>query len=246
MDLLSEITWVEDDLHVKRGAEALAAVLQLLAGWSWAGSLLLLPGMRIPRRAAYRLIARRRLTWFGQTCETGACTIANSKAVQFSKRIVPACFSLIVLVFVLSPILQNFRSSKLAQDSFPLSYYPMFSKKRDNAHQQVFVAALRPDGSFVPIHYRLLGSGGLNQTRRQLGKLVRQGGAPELESFLQDAAERVLRSTNRNYADCVSIAVIKGTYELDAYFSQQNQEPIDLEYVMKIPLLARGEEVAKR
>ncbi len=84
-----------------------------------------------------------------------------------------AAFSAAVLGAVLLPIRQNWREHK--RDSFPLSYYPMFSTQRKERVDLLYVVGLTAAGERRLIPYSYAGTGGLNQVRRQLGRLVRGG-----------------------------------------------------------------------
>lgn len=244
LDLLGEITWIDQQGQLWRGADAIASALQHVPSWRWAANLMMLPGTKTLRHAVYSLIARHRYRWFGRTCDSGACTLGSKPVVEHSPRIWPICFSLLVLVIVTSPVLQNLRSDGKAKDDFPLSYYPMFSSKRQNLYQQASVVAIKQDGEKVPVHYKMLGTGGLNQNRRQLGKLLTVKKAAELRQHLSEVADRLTASDRSMYLGCVSVAAVKGTYDLNAYFTRQNQEPTDMEMLMEVKLPLGGNELS--
>jgi predicted DCC family thiol-disulfide oxidoreductase YuxK len=243
LDLLGEITWIDQHGQLWRGPDAIASALRHVPSWQWAANLMMLPGTKILRHFVYRLIARHRYRWFGRTCDSGVCTL-GTQPVERSSRIWPMCFSLLVLVLVTSPVLQNLRSDGKAKDDFPLSYYPMFSSKRHNLYQQVSVVAIRQDGENVPVHYGMLGAGGLNQNRRQLGKLLTAKKAEELRQHLSDVADRLSASNRSIYRGCVSVAAVRGTYDLNAYFTRQNQEPTDIEMIMEVRIPFSGDKIA--
>ena len=78
--------------------------------------------------------------------------------------------SIVVLGAVFSPVKENWRRKPV--DSFPLSYYPMFSHA--HSENQTFIYVLGTDDSAGRhyIHYRYCGPGGLNQVRKQLGTIA--------------------------------------------------------------------------
>jgi predicted DCC family thiol-disulfide oxidoreductase YuxK len=236
LDLLGEITWIDQRGQLYRGADAIANALQHIPGWRWTASLMMLPGTKTFRHAAYRWIAKNRYQWFGRTCDSGTCTLRSEPVAEHSAPAWPICFSLLVLVLVTSPILQNFRADGKARDDFPLSYYPMFSSKRQNLYQQSSVMAIKQNGETVPVHYEMLGTGGLNQIRRQLGKLLSVERTEELRQHLSQVADRLAASNKSSYRGCVSVAAVKGTYDLNAYFTRQNQQPVDMEVILEVGL----------
>src|SRR5437867_6184718 len=87
-------------------------------------------------------------------------------------------FSLAMVGAVLWPIQQNWRANP--RDSFPLSYYPMFSAKRDEVETFYYVLGRDAEGTRYYIPYRIIGSGGGNSVRRQLRKIINEGHASDL------------------------------------------------------------------
>src|SRR5207237_1794823 len=90
----------------------------------------------------------------------------------------------------LAPIAQNWR--KQPRDSFPFSYYPMFSEKRGDKYEVNYIVGLDGRGAGHVISYELAGRGGLNSSRRQINKLVRQ---EQAEQLCRSIADRVARET---------------------------------------------------
>lgn len=122
-------------------------------------------------------------------------------------------FSLIVVSLVTLPIIQNFR--KHPDDGFPLSYYPMFSKKRSDETQVAHPIGIRADGSTVNLDYRVAGRGGMNQVRRQIRKIIRHGDADEL---CRNIAKQVARSDRPPYRELQSVAIVTDTYRFSDFF----------------------------
>ena len=69
---------------------------------------------------------------------------------------------------VLLPLRQHLRPAGQRVDGFPISYYPMFSKRRQPTVRVVYVVGVRADGSRHYLAHEVLNSGGLNQVRHQL------------------------------------------------------------------------------
>ncbi len=122
--------------------------------------------------------------------------------------------SIALLVIVLSPIIQNWREDPV--DGFPLSYFPMFTTVREGRTRLTHPIGIRADGSEVSLHYKVVGSGGMNQVRRQIRSRVKRG---EAEELCREIAERVARSDRQEHRDLVAVAVVRDRFELDAFFS---------------------------
>jgi hypothetical protein len=100
-----------------------------------------------------------------------------------------ALASLVLIGAVLWPIHENWR--KNPRDNFPLSYYPMFSARRDAVETFYYVLGRDAEGARYQIPAKMIGTGGGNQVRRQLRKIMNEGRAPEL-------AQSVARKLARN------------------------------------------------
>lgn len=122
-------------------------------------------------------------------------------------------FSFALIGAVLWPIHQNWRDDP--KDNFPLSYYPMFSAKRDSVENFVYAVGVDAEGKRYAIPESWIGEGGENQTRRQLRKIINAGLAPELAAKI---ARRVAQSKGKRWRKVVSVSVCKGRYSLDDYF----------------------------
>ena len=130
------------------------------------------------------------------------------------------CFSLVLIGAVLSPLPQNW--ARRPKDNFPLSYYPMFSSKREPIETFYYVVGLDSEGQRHQLRHSVIGDGGENQVRRGLRKIVQNGGGPELA---QKVAQRVAKRDGRRYRDIVSVSVCRGKYSIDDYF-HGNKQPV--------------------
>jgi len=83
--------------------------------------------------------------------------------------------SILMIGVVFSPIVKNWE--KKPQDSFPLSHYPMFSEKRNRNMSLTYMVGIGTRGERYKIPYAYVGSGGLNQVRKQIRKRVDKGEA---------------------------------------------------------------------
>ena len=130
--------------------------------------------------------------------------------------------SLLLTGAVLSPIIENWKRSP--QDGFPLSYYPMFTKKRREVEKVTYLLGLDAQGNRHLLQYKLARmSGGLNQVRRQITKWVGSGRADEL---CQTVATRVARSKREPCPQIVTVQVVTGYYSLRDYFTGKSKDPV--------------------
>jgi len=132
-----------------------------------------------------------------------------------------AVMSLIVLGAVLYPVTENW--AEKPKDSFPFSYYPMFSKKKDKVYGLSYVVGYDTTGIKKNIPYRLIGTGGFNQVRRQIRKAVKkEAGVP----FLRRVANRIHKKDKKLHAELSRIELVKGYYNLENYFLEKNSLPV--------------------
>lgn len=150
-------------------------------------------------------------------------------------RLRAGVFSILVLGAALFPVIQNFRDEP--QDSFPLSWYPMFSKPRAAERWEYYLVGLDAEGNRSPIHYRYAGRGGMNQVRRQIRRQMRGGGAEEL---CREVAGRVAESGRTSLRDVVTVQAVRGKYRLDDYF-QGNKTPVEERIYASCPVPREGE-----
>ncbi len=130
-------------------------------------------------------------------------------------KLLPALFSVFLILLVLSPIVENFRAK--ATDGFPLSHFPMFTSKRDATENVTHLVGLDADGNRYVIPHRFAGTGGMNQVRKQIRKSARdKENAPKL---CQIVAEKVAERRSERYAKIVRVVVVSGEYNLDDYFA---------------------------
>lgn len=134
---------------------------------------------------------------------------------------VAGIFSLLMIMAVCSPVVQNWRAEP--HDGFPLSYYPMFSHKRTAEYSINYFVGLDAAGGRHYITYELIGSGGFNQVRRQVNKMIRQKKGDEL---LGKVAQRVIKSKKYPYRQLDSVLLVKGVFHFETYFEQGRKAPI--------------------
>lgn len=125
-----------------------------------------------------------------------------------------AGLSVLLLAAILWPVRQNWRATP--RDSFPFSYYPMFSARRRERVRLLRVAGLDAQGHRYPIAYRYLGSGGFNQVRRQLHATVRAGRG---EALCQAVATRLARRPGGPLGAVVTVQILSGRYAWEDFLS---------------------------
>jgi hypothetical protein len=134
--------------------------------------------------------------------------------------LLPSVLSVVMIGATLSPVVENWREKPT--DSFPLSYYPMFSQKRAENYVVHYIVGLDAKGIKHPVPHKFAGSGGFNQTRRQINKVVREKRADEL---CQSIAVRLAADKSSTYDEIVTVQIVTGSYHFDDYFAG-NTAPI--------------------
>ncbi|HEY1966577.1 MAG TPA: hypothetical protein VGH89_01415 [Pseudonocardia sp.] len=124
--------------------------------------------------------------------------------------------AVVMLGALLVPLRQNWRPKSKRRDGFPLSYYPMFSAKRRDTATIHYVVGVRADGSRRYLPHSVLGTGGLNQVRRQLNRVIREDRATDFAPVV--AARIALRP---ELDDVARVEIIRGEVEIDASFLQR-------------------------
>ena len=125
-------------------------------------------------------------------------------------------FGALLIGAVLLPVVQNWREQP--KDGFPLSYYPMFSLKRSDSSTVRYLVGIDADGGRHLLPHTYAGTGGLNQVRRQINKVVRGGKADTLCKLV---AARVAQGDEERFAGVVTVQVVVGRYRLNDYFADK-------------------------
>lgn len=126
-----------------------------------------------------------------------------------------------MIAAVLSPATQNWRDKP--KDSFPLSYYPMFSAKRAPTSRITYMVGIDSDGNRRKLHYKFAGDGGLNQVRRQINKMVEKD---DEDKLCKAVARRVASKQEGWVTNVVAVQIRTDTYDLTGYFSGANTAPV--------------------
>lgn len=150
-----------------------------------------------------------------------ADVLLHSERTFQRTKIFVITFSVLMILAVLSPIIENLRARPT--DGFPLSHYPMFSSRREETATVYYLVGFDDAGNRQLIHYGYAGTGGLNQVRRQIRRRVRRDEAPKL---CEQVAERIVSRDRKQLAQVTSVQVVEGTYNLNDYFKGK-QAPVE-------------------
>ena len=136
----------------------------------------------------------------------------DASGMSRGKRLA-ALASVAMIGAVLWPIHQNWR--KQPHDSFPLSYYPMFSAKREPVEFFYYLVARDEQGARYYVPYQFIGPGGHNSNRRQIRRIVNEGRAADLA---RSVAQRLGRRDELPWSKIVTVSVVRGKFAVDDYF----------------------------
>ncbi len=129
--------------------------------------------------------------------------------------------SMLVLGAIAWPMAENWKPKP--KDNFPLSYFPMFSAKRDSVHSLSYAVGYDANNQRCYIPYSYLGSGGFNQVRRQVNKKARQG---KCDKLAEKAANRLEKCKNAPFCNLQRVEIVTGYYDLDQYFNGGSKLPL--------------------
>lgn len=155
-------------------------------------------------------------------------------------RRLPGLLIVLTLLVLLSPAAENWKSKPT--DSFPLSYFPMFSAKRSETYSARTIYGVDSSGERIVLPYRFAGSGGFNSVRRQLGVRVREKRAGEL---CAQVAARVGRSKRREHERIREVRIARETHNVDAFFAGERTPLSEKVYaVCEVPPKHAGNAIA--
>lgn len=129
-------------------------------------------------------------------------------------------FSLILGVML--PIHEDFRGAY--GDSFPFSWYPMFSRPRPDPDRTNYVYGLTKEGKRQTIVSRHYVSGGMNQARRQLSRMV------ETSEGAKKVCERAAKAAAKRKSGAMSeierVRVVRAYFHMEKYFGERDKTPV--------------------
>jgi len=130
--------------------------------------------------------------------------------------------SLLVCGSVLWPLSNHLRDEKV--DGFPLSWYPMFRGTRPEIERPRHVVGIHEDGHEVAIPYNYWASGGFNQGRNQLTRIINLG-TERREELCEQIARRVRKRRKRRDRGIVEIQIVRSQFDRVEYFRDGITEP---------------------
>lgn len=125
-----------------------------------------------------------------------------------------------IVGLVLVPMRQFLRPVDERVDGFPLSFYPMFSDHLDKYWKLSYAVGVHADGRRVNLPYHVLGTGGVNQVRKQLFRAVLRRRAAEHAQLL---ASRV--GAHPDGAGVVRVEIVRGEFDLDHCVLSRRTQP---------------------
>ncbi|MEM1135041.1 MAG: hypothetical protein AAGI07_04325 [Bacteroidota bacterium] len=129
--------------------------------------------------------------------------------------------SIIAILIVMSPIIENWKEKP--EDSFPLSYYPMFSKKRKEVYSMYYFVGYDSQDNRHKIPYKIVGTGGFNQVRRQIRRAARSDNP---EALTHKVVHNIAKRKDYPFTELVKIELVKGYYHLENYFLKNDTLPV--------------------
>lgn len=145
-----------------------------------------------------------------------------------------ALVSLVAIVVVSSPVLENLEETPF--DDCPLSYYPMFSKRRSETKRLPYFIGIDKTGDRISIPIEFAGSGGFHQVRKQLNRYVRENKSNQICQFV---AERISRTTVEPYSQIETVTLVVGRYHFATYFSG-DKRPLEEQVLAACPVKEIG------
>ena len=124
---------------------------------------------------------------------------------------------------VLSPLVPAWRGRN--NDSFPLSWYPMFAKERPAFEVPFYVIARGSDGQRIKLDVKWWTSGGFNQGREMLRTTLESGLAPT-RAFCEKLAKKVSEKKGVRWAKIEEVAIVRGKYDRARFFAQGDRAPL--------------------
>jgi hypothetical protein len=148
--------------------------------------------------------------------------VAQSSRRLHSGKLVAAAFSLAVLGAMLSPVVKNWQERP--RDSFPLSYFPMFSYGLSDLQTEHYLAGWDAQGNRYAIHHSYVAPGGsvVRIRRETVQAMVKRGQAAAL---CRSVSQRIAEKNPRSLRSLVRLQVVTGRFSLAEYL-HGNKAPI--------------------
>jgi hypothetical protein len=127
-----------------------------------------------------------------------------------------------VLAFaILSPIKEGWRG--IRGDSFPMSWYPMFSRPRGELEKITYMVGMLPDGSRRIIRSGYFVRGPMNQARQHVQKYGRS--SSKSMAMCETAAGRMAERMRGPKSRMVQVRLLRGSFSREGYFAEGRKLP---------------------
>ncbi len=117
-----------------------------------------------------------------------------------------------MILLIVWPVRHNWTRKPV--DSFPLSYYPMFSHDRGGKADMTYLLGVAADGKRRYLPYQLAGTGGMNQVRKVIAKRAKKDPA----GLCRAVAEAIARG-ERSLPDVQTVKVVRSQFSFDQFFA---------------------------
>lgn len=117
-----------------------------------------------------------------------------------------------MILVIVWPVRYNWARKPV--DSFPLSYYPMFSHDRHGKAEMTYLLGVSADGKRRYLPYQLAGTGGMNQVRKVIAKRAKKD-----PTGLCKTVADAIASGERDLNDVQTVKIIRGQFSFDQFFS---------------------------
>jgi hypothetical protein len=147
-------------------------------------------------------------------------------------------FIFVLVALIMYPVKENWSAKPV--DDFPFSYYPMFAKKRGKTYKIYHAVGYNAKGERHFIPYKMLGTGGFNQVRRQVSKRCKsKSGSAKLVARV---ARRLGKNPGLFDEPMVRVDLVKCTYDLDAFFVQKQHRPLKEKVIVTASVIPEKQE----
>jgi hypothetical protein len=149
--------------------------------------------------------------------------LAGEKVVRMTVgRVYAVILSVGMALAICSPLHPRLRG--VEGDNFPLSWYPMFSRPREEIETLTYVIGLEQDRTRHIIHYSLYSPGGMNSARHHIRDVARsrKAGRATCKHIAKGVAARQKGPLSR----VRTVMIVRGKYRLAEYFGNGNKQPI--------------------
>ena len=137
------------------------------------------------------------------------------------RKSIAILLSLLLTFALLSPLKEEWRGED--GDSFPLSWYPMFSKPRPAQEMIAYMVGVLPDGTRRVIKSNYFVRGNMNQARMHVAKYARQ--KKTSDELCKRASEKISEKKRGAKSRMRQVRLVRGHFSREAYFGADQELP---------------------